>query len=127
MAGPLSDEIETTSKEQAALIKLLLEQDEVHWMQRSRVNWLQHGDRNTSFFHQFASAQRKKNFIKKLKHDDEWVEGTSALKPIIFEYFSFLFTSEVNEVDQDVMGKIQQKATPKMNEKLLAPFFWMRR
>jgi hypothetical protein len=109
MAGPLSDEIETTSKEQAALIELLLEQDEVHWMQRSRVNWLQHGDRNTSFFHQFASARRKKNFIKKLKHDDEWVEGTSALKPIIFEYFSFLFTSEVNVVRSGGNGKNSTK------------------
>jgi hypothetical protein len=75
MAVPLSDENETIAKEQAALIELLLEQDEVHWMQRFRVNWLQHGDRNTSFFHQFASARRKKNFIKKLKHDDEWVVG----------------------------------------------------
>jgi hypothetical protein len=91
-------------------------------MQRSRTNWLQHGDRNTSFFHQFASAQRKKNFIQKLKHVEEWLEGTSALKPIIFEYFSLLFTSKVHEVDPKVMGKIQQKVTPEMNEKLLALF-----
>jgi hypothetical protein len=49
--------------------------------------------------------------------------GTSALKLIIFEYFLSLFTSEVNEVDQEIMGKIQQKATPEMNEKLLAPVF----
>jgi hypothetical protein len=82
-------------------------------MQRSRVNWLQHGDRNTAFFHQFASARRKKNLIKKLKHGEDWVEGTSAPKPIILEYFSGLFTSEVNAVDPAVMEKVQRKVTAK--------------
>jgi hypothetical protein len=50
-------------------------------------------------------VQRKKKIIKKLKHGDDWVEGTSALKPIIFDYFSSLFTSEVQEVDPKVMKK----------------------
>jgi hypothetical protein len=43
MAGLFSAENETMAREQAALIELLLEQDELHW--------LQHGDRNTAFFH----------------------------------------------------------------------------
>jgi hypothetical protein len=62
----------------------------------------------------FASARRKKNLIKKLKHGEDWVEGTSALKPIILEYFSRLFTSEVNAVDgihAAVMEKVQRKVT----------------
>jgi hypothetical protein len=33
LAGPMSEENEIIDKEQAALIELLLEQDEVHWMQ----------------------------------------------------------------------------------------------
>jgi hypothetical protein len=65
-------------------------------MQRSRANWLQHGDRNTSFFHNFARARRKKNFIKKLRSNEtDWVEGSENLKPLILEYFDQLFTSEV--------------------------------
>jgi hypothetical protein len=82
-------------------------------MQRSRANWLQHGDQNTAFFHQFASARRKKNLIKKLKHDEDWVGGTSALKPIILEYFTGLFTYEVHAVDPAVMEKVQRKVTKK--------------
>jgi hypothetical protein len=56
----MSIENEIIAKEKAALIEILLEQEEVHWQQRSRANWLMQGDRNTSFFQNFASARRKK-------------------------------------------------------------------
>jgi hypothetical protein len=122
MSGPITDESELIAKETAALIELLLEQEEMHWMQRSRANWLQYGDRNTSFFHQFATARRKRNLIKKLKHEENWVEGTAALKPLILHYFANLFTSKVQDVDPDLLDKVQPKVTQSMNEKLLAPF-----
>jgi hypothetical protein len=123
MSGPMTAEKEEIAKEMKALIDLLLEQEETHWMQRSRANWLRQGDWNTSFFHNYATARRKKNFIKKLKGDaDQWVEGTEALKPLIFQYFSNLFSSEVNELDPEVLEKIQPRVSQEMNEKLLAPF-----
>jgi hypothetical protein len=40
MTGPISDESEKKAKESANLIEILLEQEEVHWLQRSRANWL---------------------------------------------------------------------------------------
>ena len=42
--GPMNDENEAKAKEQAALVEILLEQEEVHWLQRARANWLMHGD-----------------------------------------------------------------------------------
>jgi hypothetical protein len=108
--GPMSDENDEIAKEKANLIELLLEQDEIYWAQRSRANWLQFGDRNSSFFHSFASARRKKNYIKKLKIDnDVWVEGTENLKPLISDYFTNLFTSEVQATDPALLQKIQPK------------------
>jgi hypothetical protein len=118
----MNDENEAIAKEMAALIDLLLEQEETHWMQRSRANWLKHGDRNTTFFHNFASARRKKNFIKKLKDREDWVEGTDALKPLIFDYFNQLFSSEVNQIDPEMLEKVTLRVTENMNERLLAPF-----
>jgi hypothetical protein len=111
------------AKELSELVEIILEREELHWLQRARANWLTQGDRNTKFFHQFASARRKRNMIKKLKgDDDQWVEGTALLKPMILDYFSSLFTSEVDEVDPAVIEKVQTKVTTQMNESLLAPF-----
>jgi hypothetical protein len=123
LSGPMNDENEAIAKQKAALIELLLEQQEVHWLQRSRANWLRQGDRNTSFSHQFALARRKKNRILKLKNDQNiLVEGTEALKPFILEYFSNLFSSEVHMTDPAVLEKIVSKVDQDMNDKLLAPF-----
>ncbi|CAB4262986.1 unnamed protein product [Prunus armeniaca] len=50
-----------------------LEQEEIYWHQRSRVQWLQHGDRNTSFFHKQATSRRKKNaLVGILDENDRW-------------------------------------------------------
>jgi hypothetical protein len=67
VSGVLSAEREEKAKEMAELIELLLEQEEIRRLQRSRVNSLQHGVRNTNFFHNFATAQRKKTISKELK------------------------------------------------------------
>jgi hypothetical protein len=123
LSSQLTEESEKKAKELANLIESLLEQEEVYWSQRSQANWIQHGDRNTLFFHNYASARRKKNFITKLKDEAEnWVEGTDALKPPVLNYFTNLFTSEVQETDPDFLEKVQPRVTHMMNEKLTAPF-----
>jgi hypothetical protein len=54
----------------------------------------------------------RKKIIKKLKHDDgSWVEGTELLKPLVFQYFANLFSSEVNGVDPAMLEKIQPKVS----------------
>ena len=78
------------SKQQELTLKIenLLEQEEIYWAQRGHTNWLRRGDRNTKFYHQYASSRRRRNLIKRLKNNnDEWVEGNDNLKPLIFDYF----------------------------------------
>jgi hypothetical protein len=123
VSGVISDDSEAKAKEMAELIELLLEKEEIRWLQISRANWLSQGDRNTSFFHNFATVRWKKNYIKKLKNDDgDWVEGSESLKPLVFQYFSNLFASEVQDTDPAFLDKITPKVTNLMNKGLIAPF-----
>ena len=45
-------------------LECLLGQDEIYWRQRSQVEWLTHGDKNTNFFHSKASERHKRNKIE---------------------------------------------------------------
>uniref|UniRef100_A0A452ZC68 Uncharacterized protein n=2 Tax=Aegilops tauschii subsp. strangulata TaxID=200361 RepID=A0A452ZC68_AEGTS len=120
ITGPMNDETEEKRNELSELIEFLLELEEIHYMQRSRSNWLQLGDRNTDFFQAYASAWRKKNYIKKLNDGDgNSVEGTTPLSQHIHNYFSNLFSLEVQQVDPEIMQEVQTKVTNQMNDFLI--------
>jgi ribosome-binding protein aMBF1 (putative translation factor) len=119
----LTEENIQKEKELAKEIEQLLEQEEIHWAQRSRINWLQFGDKNTNFFHNFATSRRQRNRIKKLKDDHgNLLEGTEQLNPLISDYFAGLFTTEVDEPDPELIEKVTPRVTEEINTELLKPF-----
>lgn len=118
-----SPENVTRQKELAEELERLLEQEEMYWAQRSRINWLKYGDKNTSYFHNFATARRIRNRIQKLKDDQgNWREGTTYLNPLISDYFAGLFTTEIDEPDPNLIEKVIPRVTPAMNDELLKPY-----
>ena len=123
MSSPMTDENEEKRKELAELVEYLLELEETACRQRSRAILLTSGDRNTSFFMAYASARRKNNFIKRLKDDNgQWLEGNSSLNWHVQNYFSNLFSSEVNQTDPMLLEKVHSKVTDQMNNMFMAPF-----
>lgn len=73
----------------------LLLKEEIYWKQRSRINWLSEGDRNTAYFHKYATARRKRNSIHRLKkNDDSYTTTQMELENLITDYYSHLFSSQ---------------------------------
>jgi hypothetical protein len=50
-------------------MNILLYREEMMWMQRSRVDWLKEGDRNTKFFHSKVVWRARKNNVMQLIDD----------------------------------------------------------
>jgi hypothetical protein len=90
------DRSDPSSTEQEIVAKLnsLLEQEEVMWRQRSRVQWLAAGDKNTRFFHLRASQRRRKKHITELVSSNGTVVTDGAvLGSMATEFYSDLYSS----------------------------------
>ena len=56
--------------------------------QSSRITNLKDGDAITRFLHLRANHRRRKNFIDRLKHNNEWVTAHDHKKAIIQDHFA---------------------------------------
>jgi ribonuclease HI len=102
-------------KEVEATLDDLFESEEIWWAQRSRAVWLQHGDRNTKFFHQKACQRKSRNWVDVIY--DEYGEKISEeedIARIFTEFFQNLFTSsEPSRIDEAV-NVVQGRVTERM-------------
>ncbi|KAL5752380.1 hypothetical protein ACOSQ2_022887 [Xanthoceras sorbifolium] len=75
-------------------LESLLSKEELYWKQRSRVDWLLAGDKNSKFFHRRATVRKKKNQISSLL-DNRGVrrESEQGMSSVVLDYFSDLFRS----------------------------------
>ena len=114
---------EQVNREHVLRFKLERLQDQLHiyWKQRAHNTWLIKGDRNTKFFHAYASERRRVNFVKILKDDNGGTVEGSQLKCFIASQYQNLFLSHADGGD-NVVNCIQDRVTREMNESLLAPF-----
>lgn len=75
-------------------IDLLLEMEDIRWKQRAKRHWFGPCDRNTQFFHAWATHRRKKNHIDGIwdEHGSFWSKPKDVDTAFI-RYFQSLFTS----------------------------------
>jgi hypothetical protein len=101
----------------------LQHREEVMWRQRSRIQWLAEGDRNTRFFHLRASKRKKKNRIARLKRTDGlFTEDQIELGHMAKDFYKSLYTSEGISGMEEVLNAVPVTVTAAMNEQLLAAY-----
>lgn len=66
----------------------ILLRDEEDWKQRSRIDWVKAGDRNTRFFQHLVRARRQHNSLDKVMIADQLVEGPRVIEKHIIQHFT---------------------------------------
>ncbi|CAL9009540.1 unnamed protein product [Prunus brigantina] len=90
--SPTSSFLINKNSELTLHLRSILENEEIFYAQRARVNWLQHGDKNTKFFQTFATIRKKRNHISRIKDNSgAWID-TPFLGTVFVEAYRKRFT-----------------------------------
>lgn len=77
------------------------------WKQKSRIQWLQEGDRHTKFFHLTTIIRRRWNKIERLKYNEGvLVEEAENIKAFAVEFFMELFNQPSPDGFVDVIPNL---------------------
>ncbi|XP_019178278.1 PREDICTED: uncharacterized protein LOC109173495 [Ipomoea nil] len=103
-------------------ISQLEAQEDVFWRQRAKQDWLRGADANTKYYHRYASARKKKNFISKLLNENGvWVEGQD-MNNVVINYFSIIFATSNPVCEDPLFDEFGPRVTTEQNEALLCPY-----
>ena len=104
-------------------INKLLDAEEVMWRQRSRISWLKHGDKNTSFFHTKALSRYHRNTIQGVLDESGcWQNEEEGIGNTFEEYYANLFLMSHLEVSEELLHSIHRKVSDPMNAILTRNF-----
>ncbi|KAK5825061.1 hypothetical protein PVK06_019863 [Gossypium arboreum] len=97
----------------------LYAEEESYWAQKSRIQLLKKGDRNTLFFHVQATSRLKKNKIEGLKDlNSNWVSDANNICRVAWNYFHNIFKSDASNHDDNYLNYIQKSVTEDVNNML---------
>ncbi|XP_059067662.1 uncharacterized protein LOC131858440 [Cryptomeria japonica] len=99
--------------------------EEIFWKQKDRVDWLQEGDMNTTFFHNSVQSRQNRSYISMLV-DSAGIQLTSlhAMSHEATWYYSALFSGDSPLVVDDenmILSCIPSLITNVMNASLMRP------
>jgi hypothetical protein len=101
----------------------VLYREEIMWLQRSRVDWLREGDRNTKFFHRRVVGRAKKNAIKVLRNrNHEITKDRREMEGLARDYFIDLHEADSGVDPQGIMHLFQPTVSQDMNDNMCKAF-----
>lgn len=97
-------------------------EEESYWSQKSRVQWLKDGDKNTSFFHASVMQRRRSNRIDQLDSLQGGVcAGKEEVLKEVSDYYENLFQSEDVGGWEAKLEGIPTTITAHMNSRIIRP------
>jgi hypothetical protein len=104
-------------------IDKLLEFEDTRWKQRAKQSWYRDGDRNTPFFHAWATHRRRINTIKRVTtRDGREMTKVEDISDAFVSYYNELFTSEGTVGMEEFTEGMQARVTTDMNARLVSRF-----
>jgi hypothetical protein len=101
----------------------LLRHEETWWAQRAKANWLQQGDKNSTFFHYKASQRKRKNKINFITtHQGNRVTDNNEIQDAFMDYFTNIFTSTNPSNFAEAMTGVANRVKPHMHDVLNKDF-----
>nr|XP_027101745.1 uncharacterized protein LOC113722690 [Coffea arabica] len=96
--------------------------EELYWRQKSRIQWLREGDKNTKFFHTSVQGRRRRNRLNKLQREDgTWTESEEAVSTEVAKYYrNLLHSSDVGDLTE-VLNGIPHTISDELNGNLMKP------
>ncbi|CAB4316713.1 unnamed protein product [Prunus armeniaca] len=97
-------------------------EEKMFWKQKSRVQWLNEREKNTSFFHSKMVTRRRQNHIRGLEDWDEvWMEREADIHRIAGSYLNDIFTSCHPTSILKIVGSVEPCITEAEGTNLLLP------
>lgn len=97
--------------------------DDINWRQRAKRDWFKGGNRNTNFFHAWATQPRRSNEIHSILDAAGFRRSsTDTIGEAFTSYFKSLFSFEGPTVMEYCLYAVAQRVTPEMNLTILKEF-----
>jgi len=103
----------------------LCKQEEIFWKQKSRVQWLKEGERNTKFFYRSTIANQTHNRISSIKNEDGQIQQThEEIEAVLVKHFSGIAQEDIlvrEPFIKDFTNHILKLVTREDNDNLNRP------
>lgn len=99
-------------------------EEEVFWKQKSRIQWLRSGDKNTKYFHGITKARRNRNTIHSISDENGVLQrGTQQIAQVAQDYFQKLYSSVPIAASrfEEVFSGFERRVTDAMKMDLIKP------
>lgn len=84
----------------------LLQAEEMHWEQKSRIKWLAEGNRNTKFFHLYAKLRGCHNTIDRIAIGNSSISDPALIKSALVQHFAFTFDAKRMHIHESLYSTV---------------------